>query len=382
MLMRLAFDRPVDDDTYVELVRSLAATLVNTALFGGLFGIVAVWAMANTSDLVLTVAGFLGLVVALARVAAVLALRRRVAGPRPTRDEACRAERRFGPVYLAFAAIVGLFAGRACQTGPIELQLLATTLIVGFAAGVAAGLSLRPWISVPSIVLAVVPTIAASLLRGGSHQILLAFVLTALLAGGAGSMLSRYRSETEKISLRQLLGTLARQDHLTGLANRLALTDTYVRHLPLNGGETVAVHCLDLDGFKQVNDRYGHPAGDILLQQVADRLRSIVRKSDVAARLGGDEFVVLQTGVTHPSEAELMARRVVRILREPYMVEDHQVSVGVSVGFAVASFVGEDLAHLLESADQALYQVKRQGGGAAHGALEEQGAGNVVRLAG
>ena len=90
MIMRLAFDRPVDDETYIELVRSLAATLVNTALFGVLFSIVAVWAMANTTDLALVASGIAGVILALARVAAVLDLRRRVAGPRPTSDEARR----------------------------------------------------------------------------------------------------------------------------------------------------------------------------------------------------------------------------------------------------------------------------------------------------
>ena len=380
MLFRLAFDCPVDDDTYVELVRSLSATSVNTGLFGVLFGVVVAWAAAHITDTFLLCVGTVGMVLALARSAGILWLKRRLAKPQLTAREARHAETRFGPIYLAFAAVLGLFAGRAVQIQHVELQLLATALVVGFAAGVAAGLSMRPWISVPAIALAVTPVIATSLQRGDAHHLLLAFILTALLAGGARNMLARYRSETEKIALSQLLSTLARQDHLTGLGNRLALSDAYTATRPASGRELIAVHCLDLDGFKQVNDRYGHPMGDALLQQVADRLTAIVRKRDIAARLGGDEFVVLQTGITHPNEAELMARRVVRTLREAYVIDGEQLSVGVSVGYALARGTSEDLAHLLECADRALYKVKRQGGGAAaHGPLEH--GGNVVRLA-
>jgi diguanylate cyclase (GGDEF)-like protein len=380
MRPRLAFDRPVSEETYIELVRSLPETVPNTALFAVLFSLVVAWAITVSSDPVVVSSGLAGVLLGFGRLVPLVLLRRRVRRPFVAIGVACPAERRFGAVYIAFAALLGVFAARAFQAGPFQLQLLATALVVGFAAGAAAGLSLRPWISVPSIILAVIPVVAQCVAGGAAYQLLLGLVLAMLLAGGVGSMLSRYKSETEKIGLRQLLGTLARQDPLTGLANRLALNDAYVGSRPGGSGQTLAVHCLDLDGFKQVNDRFGHPVGDVLLQQVADRLRSIVRKSDIAARLGGDEFVVLQTGIQHPSEAEFMARRVVRTLREPYLINGNQVGVGVSVGYVVAR-ADEALGHLLGCADSALYNVKRQGGGAAaHGALEHDG--NLVRLAG
>lgn len=380
MLFRLSFDRPVADATYLELVRSLSATFANTLLFGLLCTAVVAMMVVDTDDPVVRASGILTGVLAFVRVLWLRRLTRKVADPELTTDQVRREERAFGSVYLAFAATFGLFAGRTFQTDQLEVQLVPVALVVGFAAGVAAGLSLRPWISVPAMVLAVAPLVCVSVLRGGVHHLLLAVVLLALLGGALSNMLSRYRSETEKISLRQLLGALAREDHLTGLANRLALTEAYERHMTEHTRDTVAIHCLDLDGFKQVNDCHGHPTGDALLKGVADRLRVIVRKSDIIARLGGDEFVVLQTGIADPSEAGLMANRVVGTLREPYIINGEQMSVGVSVGYALSSNAGEEMAGLLECADRALYQVKRQGGGGSADGADNKHE-NVVRLA-
>ena len=100
-------------------------------------------------------------------------------------------------------------------------------------------------------------------------------------------MRARYRSEAEKIAMRQTFASLARTDHLTGLANRLAFGEAFAREVETHGAKRIAVHCLDLDRFKPVNDRLGHPAGDDLLRQVADRLRSLCRNGNSAGRLGG-----------------------------------------------------------------------------------------------
>ena len=94
----------------------------------------------------------------------------------------------------------------------------------------------------------------------------------------------------------------------------------------------VALHFLDVDGFKAINDRYGHPSGDALLEQVARRLEAMVRSIDVVARLGGDEFIVVQAGLHDESEAELLARRIIREISKPYLVDDISMSISVSVG--------------------------------------------------
>ena len=122
--------------------------------------------------------------------------------------------------------------------------------------------------------------------------------------------------------------------------------------------DTTAVHCLDLDHFKPVNDRLGHPIGDLLLKAVADRLALLLRKGDVAARIGGDEFVVIQTHLSDPTEADLMGRRLVRVLSEPYTVGEHVISIGVSIGYALSSALSHDLSNIINAADPALRRDK------------------------
>jgi diguanylate cyclase (GGDEF)-like protein len=120
---------------------------------------------------------------------------------------------------------------------------------------------------------------------------------------------------------------------------------------------------LDLDRFKAVNDTFGHPIGDALLQAVAGRLRGALRNGDVAARVGGDEFVLIQTGAQHLGEAELFARRIARAVAEPYSILGKHLLVGTSVGFAIYPEHGRDLDELMARADEALIHVKRVGGG-------------------
>ncbi|OAS25504.1 diguanylate cyclase [Methylobacterium platani] len=156
---------------------------------------------------------------------------------------------------------------------------------------------------------------------------------------------------------------LARLDPLTGLPNRLKLRehlDAALARLEHNA-EGCAVLLVDLDRFKPVNDTLGHPVGDALLQKVADRLRAMVRAGDTVARIGGDEFVVLQAGVSTPGEAQALARRVVDLVGRTYMIEGQLLSIGASVGVALAPADGQDADRLLKNADLALYRAKLDG---------------------
>jgi diguanylate cyclase (GGDEF)-like protein len=158
---------------------------------------------------------------------------------------------------------------------------------------------------------------------------------------------------------------LARLDPLTGLPNRLQLRehlDAALARLE-RSGEGCAVLLVDLDRFKPVNDTLGHPVGDALLHKVADRLRAMVRVGDTVARIGGDEFVVLQAGVTEPGEAQALARRVVDLVGRTYMIEGQLLSIGASVGVALAPADGRDADRLLKNADLALYRAKLDGRG-------------------
>ncbi len=149
----------------------------------------------------------------------------------------------------------------------------------------------------------------------------------------------------------------ASHDALTGLANRKAFDERVertLRRLPPDACSGMLF--IDLDGFKSVNDTYGHHVGDILLQAVAARLERAIRAGDLAARLGGDEFVVCLPTVDDPDEAVVVARRVASVLSAPYDVEAHTVQITVSVGVTTAK--AEQRALLVRTADRAMYRAK------------------------
>jgi diguanylate cyclase (GGDEF)-like protein len=155
---------------------------------------------------------------------------------------------------------------------------------------------------------------------------------------------------------------LARYDSLTGLPNRALFRDhmdASVTNLRRRG--PFAIHFIDLDEFKQVNDTLGHPCGDELLCAVAERLRNAVRSSDVVARFGGDEFVILQYPLGHPKETAALAERLVAELAEPFQISGHEVVVGASIGIALAPRDGTNVDLLLKNADMALYRAKSDG---------------------
>jgi diguanylate cyclase (GGDEF)-like protein len=155
-----------------------------------------------------------------------------------------------------------------------------------------------------------------------------------------------------------------------------------LRQLRATSG-TLALLCLDLDHFKNVNDTLGHPAGDALLELVSRRLLGCVRETDVVGRLGGDEFAVLHVAEGRPPEAEALARRIIDALGAPYVVEGRRVVVGASVGLAFAAGgdagAGPDV--LLKNADMALYRAKAEGRGTFRVFEAEMDAAVQARLA-
>lgn len=155
---------------------------------------------------------------------------------------------------------------------------------------------------------------------------------------------------------------VASTDPLTSCLNRRAFTalvDGYLQRVEQQEAPRAgALLVLDVDHFKAVNDNFGHPTGDALLKMVAGRLSNVLREGDTAARLGGDEFVILQININEPSEAAVLARRIVREISAPYRVDGRELHIGASVGIALAPQDGVDLDHLAARADEALYQAK------------------------
>jgi diguanylate cyclase (GGDEF)-like protein/PAS domain S-box-containing protein len=161
----------------------------------------------------------------------------------------------------------------------------------------------------------------------------------------------------------QKLEQLASFDALTGVPNRRLLYDrleqTLRRMQRRNDG--LAVMFIDLDGFKNVNDTYGHAIGDLALQAVASRLQKCVRSSDSVGRLGGDEFAIVLDGARLPADAALVGERIVAAMAEPLIFEGHRLTLAASIGIAVYPDDGTDAATLLRTADAAMYEVKLAG---------------------
>ncbi len=153
-------------------------------------------------------------------------------------------------------------------------------------------------------------------------------------------------------------------DKLTGLPNRLMLTERIElevsRHL--RQGKLLAVAFLDLDGFKAVNDKYGHKAGDQLLITLANRMSDAIRESDLAARLGGDEFVVLLTDLETIDAAMPILNRLLQVCSENITLDEAVVSVSASIGVAFSPNDAAKVDALLLMADQAMYDSKHAGG--------------------
>jgi diguanylate cyclase (GGDEF)-like protein len=152
-------------------------------------------------------------------------------------------------------------------------------------------------------------------------------------------------------------------DELTGLPNRRSLSERLTQCVALAQREqrTLAVLFVDLDGFKAVNDNLGHAAGDLLLIEVARRLKSRIRQSDTLARLGGDEFTILLTVRHTTQEAETVAEDLIEVLGQPLVIEGREVNVGASIGVSLYPRDGSDPETLLQQADSAMYMAKGKG---------------------
>ena len=187
---------------------------------------------------------------------------------------------------------------------------------------------------------------------------LVMFFILASTVTGAGTILY-FRSQRKNLVAQQQIQHLAHHDMLTGLCNR----SLFIQILELQlanvkrTNEPVALFYMDLDNFKPINDQYGHEAGDYVLKQFAYRLKKTVRETDTLARLGGDEFAAILPSFKDKEQLIVIARRIIDITEQPFIFNQQQLNIGISIGIAIY-FRGQPLESLLHEADQAMYAAK------------------------
>ncbi len=198
--------------------------------------------------------------------------------------------------------------------------------------------------------------------------------LSGVREGSAPVHIAEFRDMTESRADRQQLEHLATHDCLTGLPNRRLLQERLDRAIARvrRSGQILGVAFIDLDGFKFINDTFGHETGDEILRHVGHRLGSSLRAGDTAARVGGDEFVLLLENSNGASISEVVERILERV-RQPITIGDNEFTVACSVGITCYPRDGRDPAALVRSADRAMFELKRYnyGKGAARSGVRQ-----------
>ena len=180
----------------------------------------------------------------------------------------------------------------------------------------------------------------------------------------AGYFVVTHEDISERVRMENEVRYTANHDTLTGLANRRSFLEQLDSALKrVHRGDRIALLAVDLDGFKKINDTHGHAIGDLVLKQVAERLRTKVRETDVVSRFGGDEFSIVQVQAPDSAPAESLAARIIEVLAAPVVIGDLSLMLGASVGIALTDEQTTDATTLMQHADLALYRAKHAGRG-------------------
>ena len=275
-------------------------------------------------------------------------------------------ERAYEAGAYSYSLLVGALAcATILQPTFHQVEVLTTSYALAYASGIAARNAGRPFIAIGQLLLSVVPVIVACFLIGTPAMIVLG-VTTAFMVLALGSItMNVFRTLKEQINaaeasarMAEKMRVLARTDVVTGLANRAGLNHDIVELLmALPANRKLGLFWLDLDKFKEVNDTLGHPVGDKVLAEVANRLREQAPEGATIARFGGDEFIVVAE-VEDRGECEKLARALNYDLGRTTRIDGHRIDTASSMGVALLPDDGADTDTLLKCADLALYHAK------------------------
>lgn len=271
----------------------------------------------------------------------------------------------YGTGSLSIACVI---AGMSLITFSKEhpgAHLLAVGLTMAMAAGHGSRIAVRPWIALMSGTVIMVSLGVAAARHADPLYNVLGYLTVVYLFSYYETVLRYYGVIVDRLVKKREIEHLASHDPLTGLANRRAVEKALSeadRHWEIEG-RAFATLCLDLDGFKAVNDMHGHGVGDRLLCAVAQRLAQAAGDGDLCGRLGGDEFAVICKDVQGEEQVALLASAIIASLSQPYRIQGRTVRIGVSIGAAIADagMAGSDA--MMIAADRALYRAKGAGKG-------------------
>jgi diguanylate cyclase (GGDEF)-like protein len=354
----------ISDAVQMEVLGGLYGTMVPIVFAAASQLVAGAIIVSQTADVVTGVLTGIGVIVALVRACDVLAFRRRFARrPALGRAEANRCRRRYAIGTGTTALLLGLFTARSLMLQDAIYSTMAIGISFGFGAGIVARLSLLPFVAIADLSVMALPPIVLAFASMDAPHFGLGMLMTIYLIGSFEMVRLSFNSTIDRIMLKQQFEQLARFDPMTGVFNRSVLAMDLPDMIADRGDRTVAIHAIDLDHFKAANDRFGHPVGDALLKQVAERLTSLAGQHDRVIRMGGDEFILVQGATRSHERAERMAQRIFETVSAPYCIEGHDIVIGVSIGVALSGDDGQTTEAILSRSDKALYQAKIHRGG-------------------
>jgi diguanylate cyclase (GGDEF)-like protein len=363
---------PISDQGQIELITMLISGRLPIAVMAATVVIVTICQQIERWDPWTLSIGTAIVVLLIARAVIVTAFIRDEGTAPMTSETAHKWEVRFVKVVISYAALLGMFNFHIAATGSEAVRLLVVAETYGFCAGMVSRGFVRPQLCALMVLTGALPTTAGMIARAADTEGVARITYTvvgALFVIYAISSLETvqhlYRAMLAQLATKHELACLAREDPLTGLPNRLAMrerlaSDAEQKH----GSREITLLLIDLDGFKAVNDKFGHPAGDRLLCEVARRLSDTLRADDLAIRIGGDEFAIIQTGRFSRKLAEAHSIRLIAALTAPYEYDGLSICIGASIGIATDDGKLANIDLLFEHADSALYRAKRYGGNA------------------
>lgn len=361
----MVFKEDTPNDVFVELVDLMFTSQRLVTTVGAAFAVAAATIAIDAHD---PVVGVIGMLAGLVTIGRVLVIRTYNKGKKPLESVAAAKEwqRRYAIGGWTFSALVGVLGAWTYTNADPTYQVVSTTILFAYAAGMIVRVAVRPAVSTPQLAIALVPAILASLLRGGDLYLVLAGLQFTFLLAGLEMISYLHRTILGRLMSRRELARRANHDDLTGLPNRAFMRTRLDRacEQATRDGAAFAVLLLDLDGFKDVNDTLGHAAGDLLLREAARRMGAAVREPGFIARLGGDEFAaILPLSTDFASRIDKLSTWLIRTIETPYVIDDVPVSVGVSVGATVLDCDNARPDRIISQADRALYIAKAAGRG-------------------